>query len=284
MAYPVVESVATWTSSSPNATGWGAVTMPSGVAAGDLLVAIVASDGSPTISGPPGWHRFKRDASSTQVAGAVFWRVADGVADTLSLDVSAAEQGSAIVYRISGANFVEGASSNGSSTNSTNPGATASTSGGEYLWVVARCGDASAVAESAPSGYGSLQTGDSTGLNGAAINTAHKTGATATETPGAWGAATSEQWVTFTLAVYEAPELAGTVTDADGDPLAATLLVIDRTTLGIHMHGEYLAPLTSNAAGAFALGMPGLGRTYNVVALDPSNTLADLVASRVEPA
>jgi hypothetical protein len=284
MAHPVVEATSTWqVSGTSNVSTLGPITLPSGVAAGDLLVAFVAVDGSPVMTGPANWHMLRQEANTTVVKGAVFWRRADGVDDALSVGLSVVEHGSAIVYRISGANFVEGAWSNGSSANSTNPAFTPTTAGLDCLWLAARAGDAQIVADTAPSGYGSMLFTFANNTGGACANTAHKTGTTVAETPGAWTSA-SEQWATFTLAVYDAPALAGTVLDVDGDPVVADILVIDRTTKQMHIHGEYQPLLRSRADGTFELGMPGLGRAYNLIAIDPTDALADLIATRVEPA
>ena len=283
MAYPVVQAVSTWAlAGTGNATDWGEITLPSGIAAGDLLLALVAADGQPDLVGSPAWHRLKTERNSNAVTAAVFWRIADGSADALAITSSASERGTAIVYRISGANLVEGAAANGSSANSTPAAASASHAGRDYLWVAVRGGDANVVATLAPSGYGDLISLADGTTAGASLNTAYKTGTAAEEAPGPWTVA-SEQWATFTLAVYQAPRLAGTVRDASGDPLAADLLVIDRAARGLYTHNEYDAPLRSGADGIFSLGMHGPSAAYSLLALDPTGLRRDLLVTRVEP-
>jgi hypothetical protein len=234
------------------------------------------------LSAGAGWHRHRTEANGTTVTGAVFWRVADGVSDALEISSSGSERGTAIVYRISGANFVEGTAANGSSANSDSPAATASTSGRDYLWVVARCGDAQVVATVPPNSYANL-TGlaDSTSA-GASVSAAYKTSSGDSETPGVW-TSVFEQWASFTLAVYQAPQLAGMVLDVDGDPIAADLVIIDRAAAASYSHGEVFAKPASGADGAFALGMRGPLASYSVVVLDPTGLRRDLISTRVEP-
>jgi hypothetical protein len=282
MTAPVVEAVSTWAvAGSGNATNWGQVTLPTGIVAGDLLLAIVSSDGSTELLGSATWHRLKTRVSTFIATGAVFWRVADGVADGLAITSTWSERGTAIVYRISGANFVEGSSADNASSNPTPAAFTPTNTGLDAVWVAALSVDDAIVATVPPSGYGDLVTRSDVPA-GASTSAAHKTGTTAAETPGAWTMA-YENWNAFTLAVYQAPQLAGTVLDASGDPLAADLMVLDRDALVAYSHGEYTVPLRSNAAGAFALGVRGPSREFTLVALDPTDTLSDLVVSRVTP-
>jgi hypothetical protein len=114
------------------------------------------------------------------------------------------------------------------------------------------------------------------------VSAAYKTSSVDAETPGVWTSA-SEQWATFTLAVYQAPRLAGTVLDVNGDPLAADLVIIDRAAAASYSHGEVFVRPASNAAGAFSVALRGPAASYSIVALDPTGLRRDLITTRVEP-
>ena len=197
MAYPVVQARATGTNGT-NSTSH-AITLPSGITAGDLLVVVFSVDGAPTVTGPAGWTKLGQASNGTTVTGAVFWRLAAG-ADTLTLTTSASEQSSHVSFRITGAKVVEGSSANGSSTNSDPPLLAPTFGSHEYLWIATRSGDASAVATAAPSGYSNLTT-VAGGGQGASTNSAELEATAASQNPGVFTSAT-EQWVSWTLAVF----------------------------------------------------------------------------------
>jgi hypothetical protein len=201
---PVVESRAS-ARTTGNATSHP-ITLPSGVTAGDLILAFFSVDGNPTVSTTStGWNKLGQRSNSNVVTGAVFWKIATG-SNSLTLTTSASEESSHVTLRVSGVKFpaaIASASSDGSSTNSDPAqGTTSATDSRGRLWVVSRAGDSNVVATVAPSGYDNLQTQAANTTAGASTNTAEKTtsGTAASEDPGTFTSA-SEQWVCWTVGV-----------------------------------------------------------------------------------
>jgi hypothetical protein len=216
MAFPSVVARAAQVSSTSNAVSWSIGGAGPNGAVGDLLIVVVSADGNPTLSAasnaPFGanWTKLGQASNGSAVTGAVFRKFADTTtwgtnADLLNLSSSASEQYSAVVLRLSGANLqIEGTSANGSSTNSDPPGeALAGGTAKDVLWIATRSGDSTAVASAAPASYAQLQTRAGGGSGGASTNTAERLLNAGSENPAAFTSA-NEQWVSWTLAVYEA--------------------------------------------------------------------------------
>jgi hypothetical protein len=198
VAAPVVAARATGRTTTTNTTSH-AITMPSGIEAGDLLLVVFSTDGNPTCSAT-GWNKLGQDSNSTVVTGAVFWKVAAG-SDTCTVTTTASEQSSHVSLRITGAGTPTGTAANGSSTNSNPPSHVSPRTGEDHLWIATRSGDSTVVATAAPSGYSDLQTLAAAGTGGASVNTAEKsTTADESDDPGTFTSA-SEQWVSWTVAV-----------------------------------------------------------------------------------
>jgi len=203
---PVVEARASGQTSTTDTTSH-AITLPSGIQTGELLLVVFSSDGFPFISVSSGtnWNFLGQASNGTTVTGAIFWKIADG-SDSLTVGTSVAEQSSHISFRISGVKKpgnVTGSNSNGSSTNSDPPSHTMPGTGNRgRLWIATRSGDAQVVATAAPSLYSNLQTIAATGSNGASTNTAERTvsSTAVTQNPGVFTSAT-EQWVSFTIGI-----------------------------------------------------------------------------------
>lgn len=62
------------------------VNMPATVSAGDLLIALIASDGSATITTPSGWTSVSQSTQGGAVRGAVFYKVASGTEGGTTVD------------------------------------------------------------------------------------------------------------------------------------------------------------------------------------------------------
>lgn len=216
MAFPTVQTTNKNVTTTVDTTSH-AITMPTGITAGDLLVIIFSVDGSPTCSiSSGGWTKIGQASNGSIVTGAVFAKIAAG-SDTATVTTSAAEQSSHVTYRIltGGGNiWLNGLASNGSSTNSNppahfaggNPGTTA-----DYLWIATRSGD-STVTGLAPANYTSPQTQAASGTSGASTNTAQRALTAQSEDPGTF-TSTTEQWVSWTLAIGPVIEPAFTFSD-----------------------------------------------------------------------
>lgn len=181
-----------------------AITLPSGIEAGDLLVAIVATDGFPTLAINTGvsgtnWNQLTQATNGNVVSSQVYWKIAEG-GDALTVTTDASEQSSHISYRIGGASTVSGTSANGSSSNSDPPLHTPAGGSKKYLWIATRAGDSTVLPTVAPADFIDLITQAATGTAGASIASAVRELEAASLNPGAF-TSTSEQWVCFTIAV-----------------------------------------------------------------------------------
>lgn len=206
-ATPTVQTRSTGATTTTNTTSH-AITMPSGIQAGDLLIIVFSCDGGAQRMSiaDEGWIRLDRDANGANVASAVFYKFATG-SDTATVSTSASEQSSHVVLRISGAGVPYSAKSNGASTNSNPPSLNMGTSR-NHLWVATRSGDSTVVASAAPSSYGNLQTQAAAGTGGASTNTAERSVAGSSEDPGTFTSA-NEQWVSFTIGIPPADTTMG---------------------------------------------------------------------------
>lgn len=195
---PVVMSRATSVDPGADSTTH-AITMPSGVIPGDLLLLVFSSDGIPTITAPTDWTKLGQTSEATnQTTAGIFWKIAQG-SDVCTITTSASEQGSAVCLRIAGGGTPLGAAAQGNSTNSDPPNLAMPVSD-TYLWIASRTGDATVVATVAPSGYSNLQTIAGGSATGASTNTAEKSSTAASEDPGTFTSAT-EQWVAYTIGI-----------------------------------------------------------------------------------
>lgn len=180
------------------------VAPPPGTTAGDLLICVASSTATPTTSVTgPAWVRAAIVASS--VYAAVFWRVADGINDSIKLNI-VATNGTYIIYRITGAGTdgidAVGATSGGFSVPNP-PGLTTTRPGTEKLFIAAAAHWVANPATGAPSGYSDLTTvGSSAQI--ASLSTAIKAGADDTEDPSEFTASVT-RWGAFTIAVSAPP-------------------------------------------------------------------------------
>lgn len=251
-----------------------AVTIPSGDV-GDLLVVALAVDGAPTISintgaSGAGWSRAGQASNSTTVTGDVFWKVAEG-SDALTLTTSASEQSSHVVYRIKefGAG-VETSNANGSSTNSNPPSLTPSWGSAETLWLVARMGDSTVQPTVAPTDFGGLVSIAAAGTGGASAAMAWRKYEGSTLDPGTF-TSTSEQWVSFTIAIQPASGDVGISIDASFTE--ANEILSAEATVGVLLDASITEPGETLASEIV------LGVALTASIAEPVETLDAVVAA-----
>lgn len=203
---PVYETVAS-TSNASEATSM-VCNMPSGITAGDVLVALVTADGTATISAPGDWTPLTANQGLTG-GGSVarsFWKVAAG-SDTLTVSTSASEKIAAVVIRASSASNAQAVFTTGGST----PAAptTINPSGGtrDYLFIVGLCFASNSSNPSAnPSGYTPIanvaSSGGIAGTNVLQYAAYRSASSVSTESPGTAAYANATQWGSYTVAVW----------------------------------------------------------------------------------
>ena len=125
MAFPTIDDVDTTTGLiTSNSSSW-TITYPANIAAGDMLLLFVSSDGTSGFTTPAGFVK-KVAGGTVAVNGALFAKLAAGTeTGTFTLTVAASEQGSWRFFRLPAADFFAGTIG------------TASTDDGTALGVVA---------------------------------------------------------------------------------------------------------------------------------------------------
>lgn len=208
MAFPVVETVSSGTTAASTSH---ALTLPSGIASGDLLVAEFATTVSVTsIAWATGWTEIGEwYHASNYPQASVAYRVADGTeGSTVTVTIDSAKMAAFVIRRISGHNSTAPEVSTGAEGDSANPdpdSLTPSWGSKDTLWIA---GEAVAgkdnTASAYPSGYTGGQTASATGGGPASqwcgIGSAYRTNAAASENPGTF-TVSAEQWLAWTIGV-----------------------------------------------------------------------------------
>jgi hypothetical protein len=245
-----------------------------------LWVYVIAIDGGPTLSidgsSDPGWAIEDQDAQGS-VVGAIFTlettsAFAAGSMPSLVIASSAAEQISVNLWAFRAQSgydlgFLLANAATGSSTNSDPPSLTNSSGASIDAVVVAtRSGDSTTTPSAAPTNYGNLVNQAGAGSNAASTATADRSitiANSASENPGVFTVG-SEQWVSYTFAVYEfqdvfsqAPGVA-TETDLAASP-SNPLGRADSTEVALSRPGLYIRA-TGMATSTEVVCPTGLGR------------------------
>lgn len=205
MAFPTVAA-----SSSGNSGGKRTshtITLPAGIAAGNVLVLFFYANGAVAGSTPAGW--------TAAVAGRLFWRLATGSEGSTLTITTASSVGSAFAaYRLTGAGPDPVGGLVSASGTSTHPqaGALATGVSKDYLWLSAIGWDGNVSLSVA--GYpDDLETSRYANVNGggAALSSRSFTGTSSTDSVGTLSASTD--WVAYNVAIRP-PELrSGSFTD-----------------------------------------------------------------------
>lgn len=209
MAFPTINGTAATTTSAA-ATSIVA-NMPSGIAVGELLIAIVSCVLAQTQTGPAGWRlaisEFSDGFSESSIE--VYKRIADGTeGSTQTFNFGGSCASTAMVFRVSGfdpytEHGVTGTNSGttGSTTAMTCPTVTPNTT--DNL-VIRTCATRQSTSISDPGGYTALANASTgTGATDCATRCASTTqaGSGATGTAAFVGAGTDRAWVAATIAI-----------------------------------------------------------------------------------
>lgn len=174
-----------------------AVSLPAIVAAGDLLLALLTTDGSATVTTPDGWERLYSQANGTAVRGGAYVRTARGDEDgsTVNFVTSAAETGAAQVFRILAADWngtlsgvQAGTTEEGSTGTTVDPVAIVPLWGSAAnLWIAVIHFSTTQTISNYPDGYtDGTTTSSGSGTTHAQVATARKDATAASEDPGTW--------------------------------------------------------------------------------------------------
>lgn len=207
MAFPSIAGTPLATTQAA-ATATRDITIPSGVVAGEMLIAaITTSNGSAvTFTPPAGWSAVTGAAvSSTDSNGDAFWKIADGTegGTTVTTTASGSSTNScACCYRISGADGAtapEAISTSGAGTSPNPPSLSPSWGAADTLWIAEFGKRAAATFGSYPANY---TLGQVTGnISGCRTAMAARELNTASEDPGAFSIGSAVGWQAMTIAV-----------------------------------------------------------------------------------
>jgi len=189
--YPVVQSRTK--SHNTSDTTSHSISLPGSIQVGELLLVVFAVDAAPTITIDTGvsgsnWNLITPVSQSTNVTGAILWKIAEG-SDVLTLTTSSAQQSSWISMRISGtatSSPVSVASVTSNSTNINPPGLTPPAGQLSYLWLATFHGDAGTNHPSVAMASYSNFFKEVGGVSGATVATAERLLNASTEDPNNW--------------------------------------------------------------------------------------------------
>lgn len=224
MAFPTVAATAL-SSYATNDAGARSATLPAGISAGHLLVAIFAFSAERTFSDPSGWTRLSYASSSGTAALAVFYKIAAGSDANPSITPSGTTRSAHITFRITDHGAAStapevGTSATGSSTTPNPPSLAPSWGSEDTLWLALGAGMAGAV-NSYPTSY-------SNGLSQAASTvvamSAERQLAASSEDPSTFALNASGNWTAQTLAVRP---LSSAITGTGSETAPATTIAAE---------------------------------------------------------
>lgn len=282
MSLPVVQNRATGRSSTTDLASHP-ITIPTGLVAGDMLVVVFSSDGNPviTVGSGAGWTKLGQLGDATgAVTSAIFWKIASG-SDVLTLATSTTEQSSHVTFRIRPALEIAGTSSRGSSTNSDPPANVPAAGLQDYLFIATRSGDSTVVATAPPSSFANMQTIAAAGANGASTNTAEVSAAASTGTDPAVFTSATEQWVSWTLAVFSRSVSQDLIPTYQLSSSAQADIVCGYLINGTVVANPWFARLTSgyNTWGGFGSSLLQVQRDFTAQYQMAGTVLSDLTAT-----
>lgn len=200
-AFPVVQATNSNTVSS-NTTH--VVSMPSGITAGDILIAFSTFDTNATVTPSAGWDVVSSTTNGAGLRLSILRKIAEG-SDTLTYTTGTSRTSAHAVYRIysNDTTTLNGTAATGSSTSPNPPNLDNGTSQ-KFLWIAA-AGSATAF-----SGYPTNYSGNqiNAGTGNAHLSVATRSLEASSEDPGTFTIA-SGVWVAQTLSIDEQAGIEG---------------------------------------------------------------------------
>ena len=197
-SFPQVAATNTSTAASSTSI---VISLPSGIANGDLLIAMCFGYADRTHTWPAGWTELW-DSDTGNIAAAGAYRVADGGEGstiTVTLGIGATSS-SHITYRITGYQGTPevGTAVGGNSTTPDPPSVTPSWGSTKTLWIAAASENSTSVATAAPTNYGNLIT--VAAANNSAMSATRELEASS-ENPGGFTIPSSVEWHAQLIAI-----------------------------------------------------------------------------------
>lgn len=211
MAFPAT-TAATTTNFATSVTAMS-VSLPTSIAAGDLLLAFVEVRNSGTWTLPSGWTQLitQLGGGGSVGQGTVFYKIAAGTeGSSASWTASVSTTGTWHTRKITGWHGTtppEATSTSGDSSSANPPSLTPSWGSDDTLWL-AMAGHAAGSASAftaAPSGYSDFtNSGASSGGSAVSLATCYKQTAATSEDPGTFTVANNRFWNAITIGVRPA--------------------------------------------------------------------------------
>jgi hypothetical protein len=175
------------------------VSLPTGIVAGNLLIAVVGNNGDRTHTWPAGWTELTDDLNGSISSATIGYRVANGSEGaSITVTASSAAPSAHVAVRITGS-FGTPVASSVATGSSTAPDSSVVSRGNGRLYLAIFGGrNNSFTINSPPSGYTTSRS-SITGSASAAI--AFLQSSAATSDPSAWSLSGSCNWVARTVAV-----------------------------------------------------------------------------------
>jgi hypothetical protein len=193
-----------------------------GILVNDVLLAVAAFDGTPTIAWPAGWTEVKDEAGNGSAvrAGVAWKRAVGGETGTIAVTTSASEGGGVQIHCVRGAHLTsapEVSTGVSAATSNANPDSL-NPAGWDIehtLWIAAMVNDGDVAVTAAPTNYAGLLNTRWANASGSGVATASRHTDAASEDPGAFTQA-AEDTRAFTIGMrpvdplvvlydYEAP-------------------------------------------------------------------------------
>lgn len=236
MAFPLIASSAA-SETTTNQT-LHTVAMPAGIQADDLLLGIFCSDGNPGHTWPAGWNKFAQFEYGTVTQISVAWRKATGSETSITVTIGSTQQTQSIVYRITAAldpttQPPEAATASASVTPANPPNLVPTGGSKDYLWIAAVATDSNTALTGYPAAYPDnryTRGGNSVG-GPVRIAVATRDLTAASDDPGNFTYAASEQWAAVTVAVHPS---------ASGSPIVLTPTSVPELVLAIDGPAELI--------------------------------------------
>ena len=185
------------------------ITLPASVAAGDLLIALISSDGSRTATWPGSWVAIK-DEAGTGFSFAAAYLIAAGGETSVSPTMSVTERSNHIAIRIPAAEWHGttppeiSANASGSDANPDPPALDPSWATALTRWFAIYAADQQATPQTTsayPTNYTDNQTDSTTATSAGNVACASREANVASENPGTFTMTVAETWNAYTLAI-----------------------------------------------------------------------------------
>lgn len=203
LSLPTVPTVvASATNSNASSTASHIINLPTGIIAGDLLVAVLGNNGDRTHTWPSGWVELGDTLNGTISSATIGYRIANGTeGSTITVTASTSSVSVAICAAIRNRIGAPTTSTVATGTSTAPNSGSVAIRNGLFLSTFGGRQTANILGYSVPSGYTVIAATQQNSAGGAVAGMAHITKSIASEDPPAWSVSASCNWVAWTIAI-----------------------------------------------------------------------------------